>query len=52
MSFRGYQGKVDPQVGHENSGTDVETQLIQLTQVQVAHTVSFAVSQALAQKMQ
>ena len=40
------------QVGHENSRKDVEAQLMQLSQVQLAHIVSSAVSQALIRQMQ
>ena len=49
MSFQGYQGEVNTQVGHEISGTEEEAQMMQLTQTQLAQIVSSAVSQALTQ---
>ena len=52
MSFQGYQGEVNHQVGHENSGADVEAQLMQLSQVQLARILSSAVSQVLTQQIQ
>ena len=52
MSFQGYQGKVDPHVGDKNTGPDDGTEMMQLTQVQLAPIVSSAVSQALIQHMQ
>ena len=53
MSFQGWQGEVDPKVGHEIPGGDDGTQVMQLMQVQLAQMVaSSAVSQALTQQMQ
>ena len=52
MSFQGNQSEVDPQVGHEIPGADDGTQVVQLTQMQVAQIVSNAVSQALTHRMQ
>ena len=54
MSFQGYQGEMDPQVGHEIPGAEEGAQIMQLTQVQLAQIVinSSAVSQVLTQHMQ
>ena len=52
MSFQGYQGEVNPQVGHEIPGVEEGAQMMQLTQVQLAQIGTSAVSQALAQHMQ
>ena len=52
MSFQGNQGEVDSLVGHEIPGADDGAQVEQLTQIQIAHTVSNAVSQALIHQMQ
>ena len=52
MSSQGYQGEVNPQVGHEALGAEEEAQMMQLTQVQLAQIVSSAVSQVLAQHVQ
>ena len=52
LSFQGYQGKVNPRVGHEIQGAEEGDQMIQLTQVQLAQIVSSAASQALTQHMQ
>ena len=49
MSFQGYQGKVNPQVGHEIPGAEERGQMMQLTQIQLAQIVSSAVSQVLTQ---
>ena len=49
MLFQVYKGGMDPQVGKEMSGPDDGTQVMQLVQVQIAHIVSSAVSQALTQ---
>ena len=48
MSFRSYQGEVDPQGGHEIPGAREGGQMMQMTQVQLAQIVS---SQALTQQM-
>ena len=47
MSFQGYQGDMNSQVGHEISGAEEGAQMMQLIQVQLAQIVSSAVSQAL-----
>ena len=52
MSFQGYQGEINPQVGHEIPGAKEVVQMMQLTQVQLAQIVSSAVSQALTQYVQ
>ena len=39
MSLQGYQGEVDPQVGHIISEVDVGAQVMQLVQVQIAQIV-------------
>ena len=53
MSFQDYQGEMNPQVGHEIPGAKERTQeMMQLTQAQLAQTVSSAVSQALTQHAQ
>ena len=39
MSFQGYQGEVNPQVGHEIQGKKRGAQMMQLTQVQLAQIV-------------
>ena len=52
MSFQGYQGEVNNQVGHEILGAEEGAQMMQLTQVQLARIVSSAVSQALTQHVQ
>ena len=52
MSFQGYQGEVNPQVGHEIPGAEEGAQKMQLTQVQLTQIVSSAVSQALTQHVQ
>ena len=52
MPFQGYQGEVNPQVGHETSGAAEGAQMMQLTQAQLAQIVSSAVSQALTQYAQ
>ena len=52
MSFQGYQGKVNPQVGHEIPGAEKRGQMMRLTQIQLAQIVSSAVSQALTQHVQ
>ena len=52
MSFKGNQEEVDPQVGHDIPGADDGAQVLQLTQMQIAHIVSNAVSQALTHQMQ
>ena len=52
MSFQGYQGEVNPQVGHTISGAEEGAQMMQLTQAQLAQIVIKAVSQALTQHMQ
>ena len=52
MSFRGYQGEVNPHVGHEIPGAGEGAQMMQLTQVQSAQIVSSAVSHALTQHVQ
>ena len=51
MFFQGYQGEVDPQVGHTIPGADDGAQVMQLTQVQLARIVSSVVSQALTRQM-
>ena len=53
MSAQGTQGKVDPlvRVGHEIPGANDGAQVVQLTQVEIAHIVSNAVSQALTHQM-
>ena len=45
--FQDYQGEVDPQVGHKSTGADNGAQVMQLTQVQLAHIVSGILSHAL-----
>ena len=54
MSAQGTQGEVDPLVGvgHEISGANDGAQVIQLTQVEIAHIVSDAVPQALTHQIQ
>ena len=52
MSFQGNRGEVDSLVGHEIPGADDGTQVVQLTQIQIAQIVSNAVSQALIHQMQ
>ena len=52
MSFQGYQGEVNPQVGHEVPGEEQGAQMMQLTQVQLAQIISSAVSQVLTQHVQ
>ena len=52
MPFQGYQGGVNPQVGHEIPGAEEGTQIMHLTQVQLAQIVSSAVSQAQTQRAQ
>ena len=52
ISFQGHQGEVDPQVGHEISGADDGTQVMELTQVQLVQIGSSTVNQALTQQMQ
>ena len=52
MSFRGYQGEVNPQVGHEIPGVEEGAQMMQLSQVQLPQKISSAVSQVLTQHMQ
>ena len=52
MSFQGNQGEVNPLVGHEIPGADDGAQVVQLTQMQITHIVSNAVSQALTHQMQ
>ena len=52
MSFQGYQGEVNPQVGHEIPGAEDGTQMMQLAQAQLAQMVSSAVSQALTKHVQ
>ena len=51
MPFQGYQGEVNPQVGHEISGAEEWAQMMQLTQVQLVQIVSSAVSQSLTQRV-
>ena len=51
-ALQGYQGEVNPQVEHEIPGEEEGTQMMQLSQVQLAQIVSSAVSQALTQQMQ
>ena len=52
MPFQGNQGEVDSLVGHGIRGADDGTQVVQLTQIQIAQIVSNAVSQALTHQMQ
>ena len=52
MTFQGYQGEVNPQVGHEIPGAEQGAQMMQLTQIQLAQIISSAVSQALTQHVQ
>ena len=54
MSFQCNQGEIDPLVGvgREIPGADDGTQVVQLTQIQIAEIVSNAVSQALTHQMQ
>ena len=54
MSAQGTQGEVDPLVGvgHEITGANDGTQVIQLTQVEIAQIVSNAVSQVLTHQIQ
>ena len=52
MSFQGYQGKGNPQVGHEIQGAEEGAQMMQLTQAQLAQIVTNAVSQALTKDVQ
>ena len=54
MSAQGTQGEVDPLVGvgHEIPGANDGTQVIQLTQVEIAQIVSNAVSQVLTHQIQ
>ena len=51
MSFKGFQEKVNPQVGHETPGTDEEAQMMELSQVQLTQIFCSAVGQALTQQM-
>ena len=53
MSAQGTRGEVDPlvRVGHEIPGENDGAQVIQLTQVEIAQTVSNARSQALTHQM-
>ena len=50
MPVQGYEGEVNPQVGHEIPEAE-ELQMIQLLQVQIAQIVSSTASQALTQQM-
>ena len=52
MSFQCYQREVNPQVGHEISGSKEEAQMMHLEQILLMQVFSSAVSQALAQHMQ
>ena len=52
MFFQGYQGEVNPRVGHQIPGAEEGTHMMQLTQVQLAQIFSSAVSQALTQHAQ
>ena len=52
MSFQGYQGEINPQVGYGIPEEEEGTQMMQLSQVQLAQIVSSAVSQVLTQHMQ
>ena len=52
MSFQGYQGEVSPQVEHAISGAKEGTQMMQITQVQLAQIVGSPVSQVLTQYVQ
>ena len=52
MYFQVYQGEVGPKVGYEVPGEDHGAQMMQLTQVQLAHILVSAVSQAQTQQMQ
>ena len=52
MSFQGYQGEVNPQVGYGIPGAEEGAKMVQLTQVQLAQIVSSAVSQGLTQHVQ
>ena len=51
MSFQGNQREVDAQVGHEIPGADDGTQVVQLTQIEIAQIVSNAISQAKTHQM-
>ena len=51
-SFQGYQGEVNPQVGHKTPGAEERAQIMQLPQEQLAQIVSSAISQALTQHVQ
>ena len=52
MSFQGYQGEVNHQVGHEIPGAEEGAQMMQFIQVQLAQKVSSVVSQALTEHAQ
>ena len=52
MSFQGYRGEVNSQVGHELQGEEEGAQMMQLTQILLALVVSSAVSQALTPHVQ
>ena len=52
MSIQGYQGEVNPQVGHKNPEAKEGAQMMQSSQAQLAQIVSNAVSQALTQHVQ
>ena len=52
MSFQSNQGEVASLVGHEIPEADDGTQVVQLTQIQIAQIVSNAVSQILTHQMQ
>ena len=52
MSFQGYQGKVNPQVGHEIPGAKEGAHMMQLSQEQLTQMVTSAMTQALTQHMQ
>ena len=52
MSLQSNQGEVSPQVGDGNPGADGGAQVVQSTQMQIAQSVSKAVSQALTHQMQ
>ena len=51
MSAQGTQGEVEVGVGHEIPGANDGAQVVQSTQVEIAQTVSNAVSQALTHQM-
>ena len=52
MSFQSNQGEAASLVGHEIPGADGGTQVVQLTQIQIAQIVSNVVSQVLTHQMQ